>query len=56
MLYGSRTFLLDGDLGKTADFLFPGQVYYARVVYAVETTTGSTCDIANRGIIVEPTP
>ncbi|GAA4924607.1 hypothetical protein GCM10023334_029420 [Nonomuraea thailandensis] len=48
--YGSRESVLDG--------LTPGQLYYARVMYAVQTGDpgGSTQDIAARDITVVPIP
>lgn len=59
-LYASRTFLLlGGSVYGTNAGIFDltnsgAKQFYARVMHSVETTTGSTADIANRGIIVEP--
>lgn len=46
-MYGSRSFVVQ----KTG-----GVLYYAQLMVAVETTTGTTADVTSRDIIVEPLP
>lgn len=47
-MYASRTFMVDN--------LTRGVDYYAQVLVAVETTGGTTADVAVRDILVEPLP
>lgn len=54
-MYGSRSFMFTVDASTVDDPVVSGaRQYYVRVMYSVEVVTGTTADIANRGIIVEP--